>query len=204
MGFEVSQVFREDPLLINGIHYIEEGTVKKSILEMLLMSALSGAPNENNIPGTSAASEEAPTNEKNNENSFGFNDAIGELRRFFLDYPFLLEMGRQFRNAKDEKRIDIFYQNLVNNYNHLLTPLAREYFLSLPTPSFLPSHPSSQWETSSQTNGESSSPVTDRTPSLHFPSQRLVESSPAHWPGNPRPLVERVTSNVPRSHDDPE
>ncbi|GFU85256.1 hypothetical protein TNCV_2385631 [Trichonephila clavipes] len=26
-------------------------------------------------------------------------------------------MGRQFRNAKDEERIDIFYQNLVNNYN---------------------------------------------------------------------------------------
>ncbi|GFW19927.1 hypothetical protein TNCV_866331 [Trichonephila clavipes] len=67
-------------------------------------AALSGAPNKNNIPGTSAASEEAPTiNEKNNENCFGFNDASSELRRFFLNYPFLLEMGRQFRNAKDEE-----------------------------------------------------------------------------------------------------
>ncbi|GFW62692.1 uncharacterized protein TNCV_2624551 [Trichonephila clavipes] len=81
-------------------------------------AALSGAPNKNNIPGTSAASEESPTtNEKNNENCFRFNDVISELRRFFLDYPFLLEMGRQFRNAKDEERIDIFYQNLVKNYN---------------------------------------------------------------------------------------
>ncbi|GFU44190.1 hypothetical protein TNCV_686091 [Trichonephila clavipes] len=65
-------------------------------------------------------------------------------------------------------------------------------------------HPSSQWETSRPTNGESSSPVTDRIPSLHFPSQRLVKSSLAYWPGNPRPLVERVTPNDPRSHDDPE
>ncbi|GFY07897.1 hypothetical protein TNCV_2579291 [Trichonephila clavipes] len=78
-------------------------------------AALSGAPIKNNIHGTSASSEEAPTtNEKNNENSFGFNDTISEFRRFFLDYPFLLEMGRQFRNEKDEERID-FYQNLLNN-----------------------------------------------------------------------------------------
>ncbi|GFV18223.1 hypothetical protein TNCV_170261 [Trichonephila clavipes] len=53
-------------------------------------------------------------------------------------------------------------------------------------------------------NGESSSPVTDRIPSLHFPSPRHVESSLVHWPGNPRPLVERVTLNDPRSLDDPE
>ncbi|GFW95594.1 hypothetical protein TNCV_1904291 [Trichonephila clavipes] len=38
----------------------------------------------------------------------------------------------------------------------------------------------------------------------NFPSQRLVETSLAHWPGNPRPLVERVTPIDPRSHDDPE
>ncbi|GFV63956.1 hypothetical protein TNCV_1790321 [Trichonephila clavipes] len=36
---------------------------------------------------------------------------------FFLDYPFLLEMGRQFSYAKDEERLDIFYQNLVKNQN---------------------------------------------------------------------------------------
>ncbi|GFV05407.1 hypothetical protein TNCV_226181 [Trichonephila clavipes] len=82
-------------------------------------ATLSGAPNKNKTPGTSAATEEAPRSHENNSNDnyFGFNDAIIELRRFFLDYPFLLEMGRQFRNAKDEERIDIFYQNLINSYD---------------------------------------------------------------------------------------
>ncbi|GFW22360.1 hypothetical protein TNCV_1431141 [Trichonephila clavipes] len=51
---------------------------------------------------------------------------------------------------------------------------------------------------------ESSSPVTDRIPSRHLPSQRLVESLLAHWPGNPRPLVEQVTPIDPRSHGDPD
>ncbi|GFX94851.1 transposon Tf2-8 polyprotein [Trichonephila clavipes] len=56
-------------------------------------AALSGASNKNSIPGTSATPEETPsTNEKNNENDFGFKDAINELRRFLIDYPFLLEM----------------------------------------------------------------------------------------------------------------
>ncbi|GFV93884.1 hypothetical protein TNCV_1811391 [Trichonephila clavipes] len=90
--------------------------------------------------------------------------------------------------------------------NFLRSPytIRARIFFSLSTPPFLPSHPSSHWETSRPTNGESSSPVTDRISSLHFPSQRLVESSLAHWPGNPRPLVERVTPNDPRSHDDPD
>ncbi|GFU90696.1 hypothetical protein TNCV_3089821 [Trichonephila clavipes] len=82
-------------------------------------AALSGTHIKNKNPETSASAEEAPrTNENNsNENYFRFNDAIIELRRFFLDYPFLLEMERQFRNAKDDERIDIFYQNLINSYD---------------------------------------------------------------------------------------
>ncbi|GFU59996.1 hypothetical protein TNCV_3237781 [Trichonephila clavipes] len=81
-------------------------------------AALSGASNKNSTPGTSAATEETPSiNGKSNEKDFGFKDAIHELRRFFLDYPFLLEMGRQFSYAKDEERLDIFYQNLVKNQN---------------------------------------------------------------------------------------
>ncbi|GFV28738.1 nucleic-acid-binding protein from transposon X-element [Trichonephila clavipes] len=81
-------------------------------------AALSGASNKNSTPRTSAATEETPSiNEKSNEKDFGFKDAIHELRRFFLDYPFLLEMGRQFSYAKDEERLDIFYQNLVKNQN---------------------------------------------------------------------------------------
>ncbi|GFW45739.1 hypothetical protein TNCV_3246761 [Trichonephila clavipes] len=34
-------------------------------------------------------------------------------------------MGRQFRNAKDEERIDIFYQILVNSYNPTRPPNGR-------------------------------------------------------------------------------
>ncbi|GFV95170.1 hypothetical protein TNCV_1292881 [Trichonephila clavipes] len=63
--------------------------------------SLSGASNKNNTPGTSAPEEIPSINEKD----FGFKDAVNELRRFFLDYPFLLEMGRQFSYAKD----DIFF-----------------------------------------------------------------------------------------------
>ncbi|GFW01483.1 nucleic-acid-binding protein from transposon X-element [Trichonephila clavipes] len=79
-------------------------------------SALSGAAKQNPTPGTTAATEETPSNNDNsNDKDFGFKDAIRELRRFFLDYPFLLEMGRQFSYAKDEERLDIFYQNLVKS-----------------------------------------------------------------------------------------
>ncbi|GFX78247.1 hypothetical protein TNCV_5135941 [Trichonephila clavipes] len=69
-------------------------------------AALLGGQNENKKPGTSGPTEETPQiNENNsNENYFGFK----ELRKLFLDYPFLLEMGRQFRNAKGDERIDIF------------------------------------------------------------------------------------------------
>ncbi|GFU60828.1 hypothetical protein TNCV_2443871 [Trichonephila clavipes] len=79
-------------------------------------AALSGAAKQKSTPGTPAATEETPSiNENSNDKDFGFKDAIRELRRFFLDYPFLLEMGRQFSYAKDEERLDIFYQNLVKS-----------------------------------------------------------------------------------------
>ncbi|GFW63659.1 hypothetical protein TNCV_4329471 [Trichonephila clavipes] len=81
--------------------------------------ALLGGQNENKKPGTSALTEETPQiNENNsNENYFVFKDAIIELRKFFLDYPFLLEMGRQFRNANGDERIDISHQHLINSYD---------------------------------------------------------------------------------------
>ncbi|GFT29847.1 nucleic-acid-binding protein from transposon X-element [Trichonephila clavipes] len=91
-------------------------TSKQVTPNLSFAAAFSGASNKNNTPGTSATPKETPsTNEKSNEKDFGFKDAINELRRFFLDYPFLLEMGRQFSYAKDEERIDIFYQNLIKN-----------------------------------------------------------------------------------------
>ncbi|GFX66495.1 CCHC-type domain-containing protein [Trichonephila clavipes] len=64
-------------------------------------AALSGASNKNSTPGTSATPEVTPlTDEKSNENDFGFKDAINELRRFFLDYPFLLEMEEKIAIIK--------------------------------------------------------------------------------------------------------
>ncbi|GFU10339.1 transposable element Tcb1 transposase [Trichonephila clavipes] len=70
-------------------------TLKKVTPNLSFAAALSGASNKNNTPGTSATTEETPSiNEKNNEKDFGFKDVINELRRFFLDYPFLLEMDR--------------------------------------------------------------------------------------------------------------
>ncbi|GFS52650.1 hypothetical protein TNCV_45341 [Trichonephila clavipes] len=78
------------------------------------LPSLSGK--QKSTPGTPAATEETPSiNENSNDKDFGFKDTIRELRRFFLDYPFLLEMGRQFSYAKDEERLDIFYQNLVKS-----------------------------------------------------------------------------------------
>ncbi|GFY22484.1 nucleic-acid-binding protein from transposon X-element [Trichonephila clavipes] len=91
-------------------------TSKKVTPTLSFAAALSGAAKQKSTPGTPADTEETPSiNENNNDNDFGFKDAIRELRRFFLDYPFLLEMGRQFSYAKDEERLDIFYQNLVKS-----------------------------------------------------------------------------------------
>ncbi|GFW09893.1 hypothetical protein TNCV_4252221 [Trichonephila clavipes] len=58
---------------IHNRNTIKEPEIKKpskpGTPNLSFAAALSGAPNKNNIPGTSAASEEAPTtNEKNNEN----------------------------------------------------------------------------------------------------------------------------------------
>ncbi|GFU38562.1 hypothetical protein TNCV_2326541 [Trichonephila clavipes] len=91
--------------------------LKKGHPNFLLSQLPSRALRETKFyPGTPAANEETPSlKENNNDNDFGFKDAIRELRRFFLDYPFLLEMGRQFSYAKDEERLDIFYQNLVKS-----------------------------------------------------------------------------------------
>ncbi|GFY09709.1 putative RNA-directed DNA polymerase from transposon X-element [Trichonephila clavipes] len=84
---------------ITNRNIIKETEIKKPFKpvtpNLCFAAALSGAPNKNKNPGTLAATEEAPRSNENNsnENYFGFNDAIIELRRFFFDYPFLLEMG---------------------------------------------------------------------------------------------------------------
>ncbi|GFX02416.1 hypothetical protein TNCV_2285831 [Trichonephila clavipes] len=56
------------------------------------------------------------SNECENE-SFGFMEAVVELKKLFTDYPSLLELGRQLRNAKGAERINVFYRHLMNlNY----------------------------------------------------------------------------------------
>ncbi|GFY74726.1 hypothetical protein TNIN_142921 [Trichonephila inaurata madagascariensis] len=43
------------------------------------------------------------TSEAENE-SFGFMDAILELKKFFTDYPSLLELGKQLKQAQGDER----------------------------------------------------------------------------------------------------
>ncbi|GFT63167.1 hypothetical protein TNCV_4441261 [Trichonephila clavipes] len=65
------------------------------------------------------AREKPPTDDRNNTHNhdgetLGFMEAIFELKRFFTDYPSLLELGRQLKYAKGTARIDVFYRHLIN------------------------------------------------------------------------------------------
>ncbi|GFV79295.1 hypothetical protein TNCV_71621 [Trichonephila clavipes] len=54
-------------------------------------------------------------NSKSNESeNFGFMDTILELKKFFTDYPSLLELSRQLRNAQGNERVDVFYRHLIS------------------------------------------------------------------------------------------
>ncbi|GFY02294.1 hypothetical protein TNCV_3501761 [Trichonephila clavipes] len=63
-----------------------------------------------------------PPKENRNKNSqknvesenFGFMDAILELKKFFTDYPSLLELGKQLRKAQGNERVDVFYRHLIS------------------------------------------------------------------------------------------
>ncbi|GFY79332.1 nucleic-acid-binding protein from transposon X-element [Trichonephila inaurata madagascariensis] len=46
--------------------------------------------------------------------SFGFMDAILELKKFFTDYPSLLELGKKLRQAQGDERLDVFYRHLIS------------------------------------------------------------------------------------------
>ncbi|GFY43278.1 hypothetical protein TNIN_318991 [Trichonephila inaurata madagascariensis] len=59
---------------------------------------------ENRQPATAAEDE-----------SFGFMDAVIELKKFFTDYPSLLELGKKLRQAQGDERLDVFYRHLINN-----------------------------------------------------------------------------------------
>ncbi|GFY43140.1 hypothetical protein TNIN_83581 [Trichonephila inaurata madagascariensis] len=48
------------------------------------------------------------------DESFGFIDTIIELKKFFTDYPSLLELGKKLRQAQGDERLDVFYRHLIN------------------------------------------------------------------------------------------
>ncbi|GFU84488.1 uncharacterized protein TNCV_1567631 [Trichonephila clavipes] len=76
-------------------------------------------------------------NENSNDKDFGLKDAIRELRRFFffLDYPFLLEMGRLY--AKDEERLDIFLNLVKKKSKPSSSLISKNHVFSNPPPSSL-------------------------------------------------------------------
>ncbi|GFY75723.1 nucleic-acid-binding protein from transposon X-element [Trichonephila inaurata madagascariensis] len=70
---------------------------------------------------TSNKSKETPLGENRQpatgakEESFGFMDAVIELKKFSTDYPSLLELGKKLRQAQGDERLDVFYRHLMNN-----------------------------------------------------------------------------------------
>ncbi|GFS48952.1 hypothetical protein TNIN_280841 [Trichonephila inaurata madagascariensis] len=66
---------------------------------------------------TSSKSNETPlrqaASEAENE-AFGFMDAILELKKFFTDYPSLLELGKKLKQAQGDERLDVFYRHLIS------------------------------------------------------------------------------------------
>ncbi|GFT08119.1 hypothetical protein TNCV_3301421 [Trichonephila clavipes] len=70
------------------------------------------APREKNQPPKSTNTNQKP--QSKDDKAFGFMDAILELKKFIYDYPSLLELGRQLRNAQGTERVDVFYRHLIN------------------------------------------------------------------------------------------
>ncbi|GFV58893.1 hypothetical protein TNCV_1826011 [Trichonephila clavipes] len=46
--------------------------------------------------------------------TFGFMDAIIELKKFFAEYLSLIELGKQLRNAQPHEKVDVFYRHIAN------------------------------------------------------------------------------------------
>ncbi|GFQ88799.1 hypothetical protein TNCT_385001 [Trichonephila clavata] len=63
------------------------------------------------------APREAEKQNKSKENSeekpFSFIDAINEIRQLFVEYPFLMDLGRQLRNAVGPEKVDVFYRHIT-------------------------------------------------------------------------------------------
>ncbi|GFY02392.1 hypothetical protein TNCV_3502731 [Trichonephila clavipes] len=78
-------------------------------------SSASSEPETSQTPREKTPATTDGNNTHNHEGeTFGFMDAIIELKKFFTDYPSLLELGRQLKYAKGTARIDVFYRHLIN------------------------------------------------------------------------------------------
>ncbi|GFX35261.1 nucleic-acid-binding protein from transposon X-element [Trichonephila clavipes] len=55
-----------------------------------------------------------PIQTPTDDEPFGFMNAILELKKFFAEYPTLLELGKQLRNAQGHEKVDVFYRHIIN------------------------------------------------------------------------------------------
>ncbi|GFX71878.1 hypothetical protein TNCV_1443021 [Trichonephila clavipes] len=75
---------------------------------------------EKSVSAVSDAETTPPPTKKRNQittesdsEPIGFMDTIVELK-FFAEYPSLLDMGKQLRNAQPHEKIDVFYRHIAN------------------------------------------------------------------------------------------
>ncbi|GFU90588.1 hypothetical protein TNCV_4480671 [Trichonephila clavipes] len=52
--------------------------------------------------------------ENDDSGTFGFMNAIIELKKFFAEHPSLIELGKQLRNAQPHEKVDVFYRHIAN------------------------------------------------------------------------------------------
>ncbi|GFT54874.1 hypothetical protein TNCV_4888361 [Trichonephila clavipes] len=52
--------------------------------------------------------------ENDDSGTFEFMDAIIELKKFFAEYPSLIELGKQLRSAQPHEKVDVFYRHIAN------------------------------------------------------------------------------------------
>ncbi|GFQ74242.1 hypothetical protein TNCT_345231 [Trichonephila clavata] len=73
------------------------------------------ARNDQSEPAKNSNSKPQSNKNEGNSSPSGFISAMAEFRKFFQDYPGLLEAGRAFKNASnDEEKLDIFFGVLAS------------------------------------------------------------------------------------------
>ncbi|GFS75210.1 hypothetical protein TNCV_719211 [Trichonephila clavipes] len=95
---------------------------------------------ENPVPLNEPETAPAPPRRKRNQNeiedddsgTFGFMDAIIELKKFFAENPSLIELGKQLRKPNPMKRLtfSIVTSQLTDNGYEL----SRPHYINLPRP----------------------------------------------------------------------